>query len=431
MRSIAIALALAAASTAAEMPPAASIKINFEQHVEPILSTKCYGCHGPVKQLGGLRLDRRQAALRGGDYGKVMIPGVSEKSKLIHRLIGNEAGMQMPPAGPLEPHEVSILRAWIDQGPDYGNSQLTAERKRKPASAAFVALVDAIANDDVNAVRKAIAANRGLAKEVDEGGSTALIHAAGRGSMASMRALLDAQPALDAANGRGATALTWSLSDPEKVKLLLERGAAVNGKTIEGRTPLHVAAQQPSLEEPLKLLLAAGADPNAADIAGITPLHLAATVGSARLAALLIDAGAKVNVISANGSTPLIMAAVSGSSETVKLLLAKGADAKPVTKRSASALGGASYWGNVEVMKMLIAKGAPVQLHETDGYSPLMYAAYSEHGGVEAVKLLLAHGANPKSGGDGETAASLATKRGAKDVVQLLRDAETRLAAKN
>jgi hypothetical protein len=93
-----------------KLPPPANITVNFQQHVQPILEAKCYGCHGGKQQQSGLRLDMRQAALRGGDYGVVIVPGNSAQSKLILRLIGADSGLQMPPTGPLAPEEIGILR---------------------------------------------------------------------------------------------------------------------------------------------------------------------------------------------------------------------------------------------------------------------------------------------------------------------------------
>jgi hypothetical protein len=89
--------------------------IDYERDVRPILS-QCFDCHGPRKAQSGLRLDLRQNALRGGDYGVVIVPGRSADSKLIKRLTGSTVGIQMPPTGPLPEHEIDVLRAWIDQG---------------------------------------------------------------------------------------------------------------------------------------------------------------------------------------------------------------------------------------------------------------------------------------------------------------------------
>src|SRR5229473_8511573 len=104
------------AQNSANLPTPATVTVDYEQHVKPILASKCFGCHGPTQQQSGLRLDLRQNALRGGDYGVVIVPGKSAESKLILRLAGPTAGLQMPPTGALPPEYIAMLRAWIDQG---------------------------------------------------------------------------------------------------------------------------------------------------------------------------------------------------------------------------------------------------------------------------------------------------------------------------
>src|SRR5438445_8063202 len=106
------------AQSTTKLPAPAKLTVDYSQHVKPILAAKCFGCHGPRQQQSGLRLDLRQNALRGGDYGVVIVPGQSAESKLIRRLIGSDAGLQMPPTGELPPHEIEVLRAWIDAGAD-------------------------------------------------------------------------------------------------------------------------------------------------------------------------------------------------------------------------------------------------------------------------------------------------------------------------
>src|SRR5690349_10890646 len=59
------------------LPPAASGPVDYMKDVKPLLNKYCYECHGVEKQQSGLRLDLRQNALRGGDYGPVIIPGKS------------------------------------------------------------------------------------------------------------------------------------------------------------------------------------------------------------------------------------------------------------------------------------------------------------------------------------------------------------------
>src|SRR6266508_1671 len=114
-----------------KLPPAATVKVDFEKEVYPLLSAKCHSCHGDEVQQSGLRLDKRQNALRGGDYGPVIIPGKSATSKLILRLVNGDGGLQMPPTGPLSDEEIGILRAWIDQGADF-RIQVEVEAPVKP-----------------------------------------------------------------------------------------------------------------------------------------------------------------------------------------------------------------------------------------------------------------------------------------------------------
>ena len=55
----------------------------FESRVRPILVDHCIKCHGPKKQSSSLRLDSREAALKGGDSGPALVPAKPEASLLI------------------------------------------------------------------------------------------------------------------------------------------------------------------------------------------------------------------------------------------------------------------------------------------------------------------------------------------------------------
>jgi hypothetical protein len=119
MRGTLLLVILSLAFGETKLPPSANKKIDFEKDVQPVLSQKCYTCHGEDVQQSGLRLDKRQNALRGGDYGPVIIPGNSAESKLVRRLVNGDGGLQMPPTGPLSDEEIGILRAWIDEGAEF------------------------------------------------------------------------------------------------------------------------------------------------------------------------------------------------------------------------------------------------------------------------------------------------------------------------
>src|SRR5690242_15482498 len=89
--------AITCAAAQIKLPPAAARRVDYKQDIQPLLAQKCYSCHGSEVQQAGLRLDLRQNALRGGDYGPVIKIGDSAASKLIRRLVDGDGGMQMPP----------------------------------------------------------------------------------------------------------------------------------------------------------------------------------------------------------------------------------------------------------------------------------------------------------------------------------------------
>src|SRR3982751_3073019 len=55
----------------------------FEQRIRPLLVEKCNACHGAEKQKGSLRLDSREAMLKGGESGPAIVPGKPEDSLLV------------------------------------------------------------------------------------------------------------------------------------------------------------------------------------------------------------------------------------------------------------------------------------------------------------------------------------------------------------
>ncbi len=405
-----------------KLPPAANRKVDFEKDVQPILEQKCHSCHGEAAQQSGLRLDKRQNALRGGDYGPVMIEGKSAESKLIKRLVGGDGGLQMPPTGALSDEEIGILRAWIDQGIEY-RIQVHAEAPPKPIDPKLAALITAVRAGDIKSAGKQIAANPALLKAADADGSTPLHHAAGFGNLATMKLLLDKGADPNAANKRKSTPLLWGMSEEAKVRLLIERGANVNQKNVDGRGPLYQAASMANAVPAMKLLIEKGADVNAKTLTGMSPL-IAASRMNVEAARLLIEHGADVNATNAAGGTALMAAAGTGRPQMVRMLLEKGANPNAHTKRNESALGDASTAGNAETVKLLLDRGANVNLQDIRGYSPLLLAAGSDAMPAEIVKMLLDKGADRSHKGDDETAAELAVKRGNSEVARLLNVSE-------
>ncbi|MBA4187481.1 MAG: hypothetical protein C0467_05625 [Planctomycetaceae bacterium] len=87
----------------------------FEKKVRPILADHCYGCHGPKKQNGGLRLDTSAGLKAGADDGPVIVPGDTAKSRLL-KSVRHEGDFKMPPKMAIPPKAVATLTEWVKAG---------------------------------------------------------------------------------------------------------------------------------------------------------------------------------------------------------------------------------------------------------------------------------------------------------------------------
>ena len=100
-----------------ELPPAVNREVDFARDVLPIFEKRCFSCHGGEKQEAGLRLDRSDLAMVGGDSGKAIVTGKSAESRLIHYVAATDPEKVMPPEGTrLSQEEIGVLRAWVDRG---------------------------------------------------------------------------------------------------------------------------------------------------------------------------------------------------------------------------------------------------------------------------------------------------------------------------
>jgi hypothetical protein len=128
----AFALAATSAASAAETnsvsPASGTTVILFDRDVRPIFEQSCFRCHGPEKPKSSYRLDNRADALKGGDDNQNdIVSGRSDQSKLIAYVAGLDKDIRMPPPDhgpPLTPAQVGTLRAWIDQGADWGTNAM-------------------------------------------------------------------------------------------------------------------------------------------------------------------------------------------------------------------------------------------------------------------------------------------------------------------
>jgi Protein of unknown function (DUF1553)/Protein of unknown function (DUF1549)/Planctomycete cytochrome C len=88
----------------------------FELKVRPVLAMKCLPCHGGKKTNSGLRVDSREALLRGGDRGPAIVPGKPAKSLLIQAVRQIDDDLKMPPDRRLPDEATTALAEWIAAG---------------------------------------------------------------------------------------------------------------------------------------------------------------------------------------------------------------------------------------------------------------------------------------------------------------------------
>jgi mono/diheme cytochrome c family protein len=110
--------------------------IDFERDIRPLLVGRCGDCHGADTQESHLRLDVKHRAMRGGDFGPVILPGKSGESELVRRVRSTKPKTMMPPDGDrLSPSDIALLEAWIAAGAEWPESEadrLARETDRDP-----------------------------------------------------------------------------------------------------------------------------------------------------------------------------------------------------------------------------------------------------------------------------------------------------------
>ena len=104
--------------------PAADKAISYNRDVRPILSDKCFFCHGfdDKTREAGLRLDVREAVLTKYESGIPIVPGDPDSSTVIQRIETDNAKLLMPPSSThksISADEVAVLRQWIEEGAEY------------------------------------------------------------------------------------------------------------------------------------------------------------------------------------------------------------------------------------------------------------------------------------------------------------------------
>jgi ankyrin repeat protein len=312
-------------------------------------------------------------------------------------------------------------------------------------AAAESALVRAVQAGDTAAVR-ALVKQAGAVKTTTADGTTALHWAARSGDATMLELLIRAGADVNATTRYGVTPLTLAVRAGRdgNVLALLAAGAKVavaDAGLPEGQTLLMHAARTGNIAS-MKALLAAGSDPNAKETrTETTAVAWAAVANRGEAVKLLAEAGADLNLasklttyphtqngvglngleegVSYVGQTVLpkgawtatMMAAREGAVDAVRALADAGANLDAQDPEGTTALIVAIINGHYDVARVLADGGADVNLADVKGMTPL-YAAVDMHtlpttfgrpdpppmviaGAIDAVKMLLAHGARP------------------------------------
>jgi len=124
-------------------------RIDFAEHIQPILEYNCVACHQADNAEGGLDLSTRSAAISGGDNGSALRPFDLTSPLFVSTTLAEDDDALMPPAedgGPLDKESIDRLRLWIAQGAVWpaGEPLQVLEKKVGPETTF----------DDLNLVRK-------------------------------------------------------------------------------------------------------------------------------------------------------------------------------------------------------------------------------------------------------------------------------------
>jgi len=209
----------------------------------------------------------------------------------------------------------------------------------------------------------------------------AFIDAIKAGEYERVKAMVSAEPALIDARGRtGESAILTAVYHRQKeiVNLLVARGATLT---------LFEACAAGEVERAERLMANDRPAINAFSVDGWTPLHLAAYFGHTKIAEMLISRGASVNACSRNstGNTPLHAALAGNHKLVVGLLLGHGADVNAADVAGWRPLHLAAANNNIDAVNTLIAQGADVNAPNGEAQTALSLAQEKNHREAAAI----------------------------------------------
>jgi ankyrin repeat protein len=195
----------------------------------------------------------------------------------------------------------------------------------------------------------------------------------------------------------GTSLLMASAPDPDKVALLLARGADATFRAPSGYDAMTVAASYKGGAPAIRALIGAGAavEPPDGVKASRSPLLFASMSGDLEAASLLISRGASADRPGATGDTPISEAITFGRADVVRALIDAGASVLLVERTGVNLLHWATITNRADVVPALARAGVDINATDEAGYTPLMYAATIDFGDTATLRALLAAGARP------------------------------------
>lgn len=228
---------------------------------------------------------------------------------------------------------------------------------------------------------------RGANLQVSKGNDMRPLRCAFRkGNEGMIRLLIDKGAVLGEGDGQAALILAAEANSEAVIQWLLEEGADIREKDVEGRTALHFAAKANS-EGVVRLLVENGAEMHEKDVTGFTPLHFATEAKNNVVIQFLLEKGAKVHEKDIDGCTPLHLAATWGGEEAIRLLLKKGADVYAEDREGRTALHVAARKGHQNILRLLLEKSAEIGSVGDNNWSSL-WSVNPEFGRDPTARLL-------------------------------------------
>jgi ankyrin repeat protein len=208
------------------------------------------------------------------------------------------------------------------------------------------------------------------------------------GTASELQALLDRGLDPNSKTERGTTLLMMAAPDADKVKLLVDRGADVKSRGASKTDAVTIAAAHYGSSSSIRVLLAAGAEARTSERVRHQPIEYAAMSGDPETVKLLLahDAEASPEALSE--------AVTFGHAGVVQVLAEAGADVQIRERSGINLLHWAVITNRVSVIPVLVKAGVPIDDIDDFGFTPLMYAATVDVGETDALKALLAAGAD-------------------------------------